>query len=119
VSEIITDPGQLGRSEDDKFQFGGCLIVLLQSFIEVIRYLDGIPDFRYTFGLRRSRSHEKKEKAPSMAYGIQERCRNFLVVALINLAALSVPLRGASDVYTDAQKVGCYRNALIKYLISY
>jgi hypothetical protein len=79
--------------------------MLLNSFIEVVAYLNDDPGFYYSYGTRKNKMGRPAEKARVFGQGIQERSRNFLAIALINLAAMTIPPRGAAKIFSDAQKV--------------
>jgi hypothetical protein len=113
VPVIVTNPSQIGGDEDAKFWLGESLIAVLESFIEVFGYLDGRKDFRFTFGTRKFQGGDV-EKSKSLAYGIEERCRNFLVIALINLAAMPVPLRGSQNVNLKTQQVSQHCRTIVQ-----
>ncbi|KAF8544382.1 hypothetical protein BDD12DRAFT_801307 [Trichophaea hybrida] len=73
---------------------------ILTVFERLTTYLG---DFRYTFGYAKIQGVISKD--PSFTLGIQERNRNLLVISLINLAAMSVPLRGSTMIYDSAQEL--------------
>jgi len=102
---LISDPTQITGRQQEKVVYGDCLIMLLESFIEVLDYLNDDTKFNYTYGTRTFKTRRPTEKAEAFGQGIQERNRNFLVIGLINLAAMAIPPRGATKVFADAQRV--------------
>ncbi|KAF8533500.1 hypothetical protein BDD12DRAFT_898763 [Trichophaea hybrida] len=110
LSVLINNPAQITGKEQERFAYRESLVLLLESFIEVVRYLNDDSEFYYSYGTRTYKAvpgmpKRPSEKAEAFGQGIQERNRNFLVIALINLAAMPVPSRGAAKVFTEAQNL--------------
>jgi len=105
IPQLITSTVQITEAQGKKDIYGQCLLSLLDSFIDTISYLDEQRDFRYTFGtMRKPPGMEGPSRipAPAFRHGMQERNRNFLVIALINLAAMHDQLPGSSRVSESA-----------------
>jgi hypothetical protein len=102
---LISEPAQITGRQQEKAVYGDCLIMLLESFIRLVNKLNDDTRFYYTYGTRTFKTRRLLEKAEAFGQGIQERNRNFLAIGLINLAAMTIPPRGASKVFADAQNV--------------
>jgi hypothetical protein len=105
LPQLISRPSLVGEAKRYKDTYGQCLITLIDSFIKLVSHLDELRGFRYTYGARWSKIEEKPYKVKTFGQGIQERNRNFLVIALINLSAMNYQLPGSSKVSESAWKV--------------
>jgi hypothetical protein len=127
LPEMIRSLQQLKVQDDDRIIYGQCLILLLEDFLGLVIYLDSFPEFSFTYGLKKvaqpSRSIKVAQpsrsiKAPSFEDGMRDRNRNFIVIGLINLAALNVPLRGSGDIFQKAQNVCCFLSPLPEAVVT-
>ena len=94
-----------GASQWEKDVYRECLNYLLASFVKLLNQLDGDETFYYTFSTRKNAINQPEKIVSALPMGMYERSRNFLVVALINLAALTVPLEGSPTLVKKIQDV--------------
>jgi len=143
IPQLISSSVQIAEAQGKKDIYGQCLLSLLNSFIDSISYLDKQENFQYTFGTMKKppgvegpnsripapafrqgiqgtmkkapgvEGPNSRIPAPTSRQGIQERNRNFLVIALINLAAMHDQIPGSFMVSESAWKAS--RRSLMKY----
>ncbi|KAF8250004.1 hypothetical protein K440DRAFT_659974 [Wilcoxina mikolae CBS 423.85] len=103
LPQVVSSSTQIATARQNKNIYGQCLFILLDSFMGLVSYLDELRGFRYTYGTRKRDG--ELVRASAFGQGIQERSRNFLVIALINLAAMHDQLPFSPMVCRNAQMV--------------
>ncbi|KAF8535500.1 hypothetical protein BDD12DRAFT_892638 [Trichophaea hybrida] len=108
LPQLISSSTQIGEAKQNKDTYGQCLIALLESFIGLVSYLDELRGFRFTYGARWIELEKRALKAKAFGQGIQERNRNFLVIALINLSMMHDQLPGSVKALRSCRSLLAY-----------
>jgi hypothetical protein len=106
IAGCVDDHNYVQADKSQIEAYGECLVRTLYSFIAVIERVSQTDVF-FSYGTRcvwDGGRHTYIDR-PSLEAGIWERNRNVLVIALINLAATPIPLRGSSGVSHKCQEV--------------
>jgi len=106
---LLSHPDQITRKQKERDIYGLCLITLLTHFVKLMERINAPfhqqshDPFYFSYGTRKKSGVARKTKA--FGYGIQERNRNLLVIAIIHLTTMNAPPRGMANVYDGAQAV--------------
>ncbi|KAI5810335.1 hypothetical protein BZA77DRAFT_172956 [Pyronema omphalodes] len=111
LGAVVSDPAKVNLNPESRDIYSNCLINLLDSFAEIILYLNrNFQEFNFTFGTRRNFETGQYQKSVTQSIAVHQRSANFLVIALINLATPNTPLRGSGDFYNKCQPIFRHRN---------